>query len=269
MTADTVVVPWVYIEPLVLFHPLLYSPILSPSNTCHHIDTRVKNLGLEERVAHFMDWIIAQTKQPKKTINSLDIFDLEKYHCRLDKRYKKPWCIPPSKPTPCNHPVPTKPARGHSDTDHTKTIHGAHRTMGGRPVNTSQVPQRHRRTWLPFNLECSCPNLPRSVQASNRGGVLACSRAPAFQGTANPPLCRGNGIRLEILFQRPGRHGRCHQYIHFTINFSVGWLRGSPSGADVGHNIGEGSLTSFADTSLMLARKKCLHSRDGRNLTNR
>ena len=146
MTADTVVVPWVYIEPLVLFHPLLYSPILSPSNTCHHIDTRVKNLGLEERVAHFMDWIIAQTKQPKKTINSLDIFDLEKYHCRLDKRYKKPWCIPPSKPTPCNHPVPTKPARGHSDTDHTKTIHGAHRTMGGRPVNTSQVPQRHRRT---------------------------------------------------------------------------------------------------------------------------
>ena len=73
---DRVSVLWVSLSPLSLFHLLIVSPFLSPSNVWHIIHAKANLMGITQQVAPFMDWMRAETVEPQQGIASLTSMDL-------------------------------------------------------------------------------------------------------------------------------------------------------------------------------------------------
>ena len=61
MTSDMFAVPGVAIAPLLLVHPLLRPPFLTPANAWNLIAARAASLGLERRVTPLLQLLMAQT----------------------------------------------------------------------------------------------------------------------------------------------------------------------------------------------------------------
>ena len=75
-TSDSINVPWASIYPLNLIHPLLRSPLLYPTSSCHLLLERAFTLHLEKQVQMFLDCLRGQTKDPANMINALTRIDI-------------------------------------------------------------------------------------------------------------------------------------------------------------------------------------------------
>ena len=103
-TTDNVVVPQVSIAPLTLIHPLLYSPLLSLVSYWNLIKTRVLMMGMDCRVAPFLQWLRAQATSQETSNNILTSVDITNDTLQAWK-YMRNILVPSPPPIPLIVPV--------------------------------------------------------------------------------------------------------------------------------------------------------------------
>ena len=114
-TVTSDMVAKVTIVPLALVHPLPRSPFLIPANVWNLIAARAASMGLERRVAPFLQWLRAQTTRQEAAIKALIRVDLadSTLQARQDLKNKLIPPLPP--PVATAAPPPAKPAMGAAD----------------------------------------------------------------------------------------------------------------------------------------------------------
>ena len=73
---DRVSVPRVSLPPLSLEHPLMVSPFLAPATAWHMMHTKADVMGMNQKVASFLDWLRAATVDPKQGITAITSMDV-------------------------------------------------------------------------------------------------------------------------------------------------------------------------------------------------
>ena len=102
VTYGMVAVVKVTISPLLMVHPLLRSPFLTPVNALNLVAARAAYLGLEYIVTPLLRWIRDHTSSQAKEIGALGSVDLSKLMIRVrqDLKYR----LTPPTPRPNPHP---------------------------------------------------------------------------------------------------------------------------------------------------------------------
>ena len=92
----------VSIVPLILIHPLLHSPLLSLTISCHLMSSQVTTMGLDRLFVPFVEWIIAQNRHqeaPVKYPTSVDLRNVilqPRKYLKFNLVPKSPPSLPPA-----------------------------------------------------------------------------------------------------------------------------------------------------------------------------
>ena len=100
---DRVSITQAYLAPLDLFHPLMVSPFLAPSNAWHMMHVKAEAMGITQQMIPFMQWLRATTVAPQQVIDAITTVYL--VDAILEQR-QDIWSIP----APALHPSPPSQA---------------------------------------------------------------------------------------------------------------------------------------------------------------
>ena len=217
-------------------------------------------MGITQRVVPFMDWLRAAMVDPQQGIAALTIMDLANYTLAQKQGIRTSLAPPPpcyiaSKPegpgaaaVPADSPGPT--ARS------SKAGNNAIRAVRSGTEDPPSMCNISMAEQLPDTWRTVSPLKKDRARAATEKDFHStigslCYRPPMF-----PQRRHGHGYRNCVQYQIPHRGGGRAQ--HFLVPQPIP-LRGSEAALlkrNWGTILGGGTLTSFADTSMLMGKKK-------------